>query len=150
MRNTTLMTIGSAAVHFETSLAVGEVGLAVGMLADLDANGAILKHGTASGIAEKRFVLENLSDAGTATGVYTEPALVRNAIVPKGEKVWAWLANNQNATLESYLESAGDGTLQVVADPTASNVGTIVGRPEEAINNTSGGPVRIEIRVYGA
>lgn len=121
-----------------------------GMLVQLNAAGEMIPHATAAGTASALFALNNMPVGGTIDDAYAPGTRGLMGAFQPGQEVYAWLADGSSVNPSTPLESAGDGSLrlQAVAAATAqSSRHSVIAYPLETINNTSGGLVRIKIRV---
>ena len=97
---------------------VANAGITPGHLVELMSTGKVRVHATAGGNAEKTFALENELEGQGINDAYAATDPVQVGIFRTGDVVLAMLVDDGTAaTIGAYLESAGDGTLQVhVAD----------------------------------
>jgi hypothetical protein len=94
-----------------------------GYLCELTATG-VKKHATLAGNAYPMFALEDDHQGNDVTDVYTISNVVSLGVFPPGSEVYALLADGENATaFTSFLESHGDGELQVI--DTDASVGLV-------------------------
>lgn len=127
-----------------------------GHLVEVNATaGKCAVHSTAGGTAIAMFALEDEAQGNTIATAYVVDNEVRCGVFGPGDEVYALLYNGENASVGSFLESQGDGTLRVVdADASfgAIAVGSIVGVALEAVDmsGSSGadpsGRIRIMIK----
>lgn len=112
-------------------------------------------HSTAGGTAIAMFALEDEGQGKTISQAYATDNEVRCGVFGPGDEVFALLYNGENASVGSFVESQGDGTLRVVdADASAGAiaVGSIIGVALEAVDmsGSSGedpsGRIRIMIK----
>ena len=91
-----------------------------GMLVELMSTGKVRAHATAGGNAVKSFAIEDALQGKDIDDAYAAGDNVRcwNAI--PGDEVYAILADDETATVGCFLESHGDGTLQVYSADNAS------------------------------
>lgn len=89
-----------------------------GMLVELNAATTVRAHATAGGNALPMFACEDELQGKDITDVYADEARIPHVWIPqRGDQVYAILANGENAAVGDWLESAGEGMLQVhVAD----------------------------------
>lgn len=118
----------------------------------------IQRHSTADANAERRFAVESTLMGVEPAGLhidrdYATGETVREAYVPSGALIYAWLAAGENVAKGAELSSDGAGKLQAYTAPSlAATSGTAQGdaavaRAAEAVNNTAGTvPVRIKVR----
>lgn len=135
--------------------------IAPGELVEKNSSDLLILHATAGGNAYPWF-----ADFNPFATTNTSPAIsqdwasgdnVRYIRAIPGEEIYAWLDAGETAAIDSPLESAGNGSLQVhtpiAADEAGSDTFTIYGRgivayALEAVNNSGGGsPVRIKVMV---
>jgi len=99
--------------------------------------GDVVVHSTAGGTAIAMFALEDEGQGKTITQAYADNNEVRCGVFGPGDEVYAILADGENASVGSFLESAGDGTLRVVdADASVGDIGvqSVVGIALEAVD----------------
>ena len=84
-----------------------------GDLVELTSAGLVQRHSTAGGNAVRMFALENELEGEGLSDDYAAGDKVQVWCAVPGEIVYARLADEQNATLANFLESAGNGCLQV-------------------------------------
>ena len=110
-----------------------------GHLLKIVSTGHFAVHATAGGNAQKRFAIEDELQGKDITTAYTVSTLCQAVIAQSGEFIQARLKASENVAIGDYLESAGNGTLQVVTADSAdlynqnvvavareaSNVGTV-------------------------
>lgn len=120
-----------------------------GHLLEYGGSNDLQKHSTASGNAGRMFALENDLVGDGIDDDYASGETVQFCIAKPGAKIYAWLAYGEDVSVDDYLESAGDGTLQEhTAIGSDVQVEAVVARATEAVTNTSGGEaVRIEVEV---
>lgn len=109
-------------------------------------------HGTAAGNAAASFADINPEIGRGLDTDYADGDQIRVAFCAPGVEVNALVAAGADAiTAGDYLESAGDGTLRLVATDTDTPQGLregIVARALEAVDNSGGGSaVRIKVEV---
>jgi hypothetical protein len=114
-----------------------------GQLIDFNATGDLVVHATAAGVtAAPYFAAEQDyfgKDIDTACAIGDQ---IGYNVSPVGTEIYAFLDAGENATKGAFLESAGNGSLQV------RTTGKVVARALEAVNNTAGGAaVRIIVEV---
>jgi hypothetical protein len=94
-------------------------------------------HATAGGNAARLFALENELEGEGIDDDYAANERVHYTCALPGDIVNAILADGENAAIGSFLESAGDGTLQVhVADSVAlssAEAGSLSVLPEQIV-----------------
>lgn len=138
-------------IHSEALSAAGSA-IVPGMLVEELAAGTVQEHSVAAGNAQKLFALADLSNAGTIDDAYPVGANVRYGCAHSGQEVYALLAASAAAVVKGApLQSAGDGTLRVLATSAATSQAQrngIVGYALEAVDNSAGGSLaRIKVRV---
>lgn len=127
-RNRVIMLRGEA-IQNEEGVA-GEAGIIPGML--VQGVTTILKHATAGGPARKTFAMERDEAGRDIDEAYEVDSVVKIGSFHAGQRVNAIIASGQNIAEGAALESAGDGTLRVLAS------GTRIGYAMEAVNNSAG------------
>jgi hypothetical protein len=133
----------------EYEVAAG-VTITPGMLIEMNADGKVLPHSAVGEFAEKMFALENELEGKGIDDNYVADDKVQCWIAGRGDQVNALLADGQDIAIGDLLESDGNGYLQEAVAESASGAtypGSVVGVALETLNNASGGPVRIKIRV---
>lgn len=128
-----------------------EAGAAVtpGELVEVQTDGDVAPHSTAGGNAENAFALPKPT-SGDIDEDYASGDTVRVGWFVTGAFLYAWLANGQNVDDGDPLESDGAGALQAfgtAAEATPVNTDNVVAYAAEDLNNASGSPSRIRIRV---
>ena len=111
------------------------VAITPGMLLEVTSAGTVQAHGTAAGNVLPMFALENeLLGEGIATN-YAASAKIQVWIPGRGDVVYALLNDGENAVKGAFLESAGNGKLQVHASASADvNLNPIVGVAVTAVD----------------
>ncbi len=148
--NTILVTInGSERPLFEYE---ADEALTPGELVRFDADDELEPHGTAGGVAQKIFVVENpYAETHTAKSIDTDYALgdyARVVFAQPGDVVYAWLAAGETAIKGSALISDAAGALKVETVDGDTVAGSIVAFADEDKDNSGGGArVRILARV---
>jgi hypothetical protein len=84
-----------------------------GMLVEEMSTGKLRAHSTAEGNAIPMFALEDELQGNDIDDAYAADDKVQVWVPNRGEQVYAILADGQNASIGSFLESHGDGYLQV-------------------------------------
>ena len=111
-----------------------------GHLINYDSNGDWVKHATAGGDTARRFALEREELGQDMNDDYAIADTVKAGLCPRGVRVNSIIASGQNITKGNFLESAGDGTLRVLA------AGTRLAQALESINANAGAArLRVEI-----
>lgn len=133
-----------------------------GQLLERDNATEVSEHSTAGGDRAGCMVaLENDYDdtGGTTAAIdanYAVGDTVRVIFAQPGDLLYMWLANGENASIGSPLESNGSGDLQVHTPQAVDEDGTatytiytdnVVGYAEEALNNSTGSPARLRVRI---
>jgi hypothetical protein len=133
---------------------VASAAITPGHLIELLSTGKVQSHSTAGGRAAKLFALEDELQGNGIADAYVADYPVQCWSPVPGDEVNALLKNGEHAYIGSFLESAGDGTLQVhVADSgSVTNVGLqIVGVAIEEVDMTDSSGAdptgRIAIRI---
>lgn len=97
----------------------------------------VVVHATAGGKAAARFARENDIGGDDIDHAYASGEVVLYMECPPGTEVLALLADGENASVGSYLESAANGELRVVdADTSAGTivVGSIIAQAIQALD----------------
>lgn len=125
-----------------------------GHLLQRDSDGDVTVHGTAGGNAGAIFAVENDIAGDDITHAYANTEVCKFAACYPGCEVYAWLKDGETASIGSFLESAGDGSLKV-ADEDGDSAGlertnSIVAVALEAVNlsasaNTTNARIKVEI-----
>ena len=84
--------------------------------------GTLVVHPNAGQNAEPLFAYEDELQGKPISTAYASGARVLARLMRLGDQVYALLANGETAVIGSFLESAGDGTLQVVPTDSAGEV----------------------------
>lgn len=117
---------------------IGSGAITPGHLVQVDSTaGKCAVHSTAGGSAVTMFALEDEAQGKTISQAYTTANVVRCGVFSPGEEVFALLYNGEDATVGSFLESQGNGTLRVVdVDSSVGLVGiqSIVGVALETVD----------------
>lgn len=123
--------------------------LTPGQLVRFNSNGKLEVHGTANGVAQKIFVVENPYGNTTKAidQTYAANDFARVIWGQSGDVVYAWLKAGVNAAIGDALTSDGAGALQKPTVDAALLEGAIVAYAAEALNNSGGTPLRIKVRV---
>lgn len=113
-----------------------------GMLVQLSTDGEYDPHATAGGAALPEFAFEKeLWDGTDVDTPYAAGDRLLTGVCSAGVEVYALLAAGAAAvTRGAYLQSAGDGTLEVVAagTPGTDYPGNAIARAQEAVDNSGG------------
>lgn len=110
-------------------------------------------HAVAAGsVTPKMVALESQTpEDETAFSVddpYDASDLVYFAVAKPGDEYYMWLANGENAALQALLQSDGNGELQVLGTVVAGTLAeSVVGTAVVALNNATGAPARIRVRI---
>lgn len=133
---------------------VANAAITPGYLCELMSTGKYRKHATLGGNAEKIFAIEDDHQGKKISEAYAANDQLQMAVCAPGAEIYAWLANGENAAIGAFLESAGDGQLQVLdADASVGLVKTnsIVAVALEAVDMSGSAGVdpsgRIKVRV---
>jgi len=98
------------------------VAIIPGMLLELDSTAGYVKaHATAGGNAMPMFALEDESQGKEITDSYVISSLIQVWFPGRGDQVYAILADGNEVEIGSFLESDGNGFLQLHAVDTASS-----------------------------
>lgn len=98
------------------------------------------KHGTAAQGGARTYALDQSMLNKGVDETYAIGDLVEAVVCPAGTTIWALIASGQNIAAGIKLESAGNGTLRVLA------AGQPIAQALEAANNTAG-PANMRIKV---
>lgn len=139
MAKLTVILLGNELVTQNEDNAAAEA-LTPGHLINYDSNGDWVKHATAGGDTARRFALEREELGQDMNDDYAIRDTVKAGLCPRGVRVNAIIASGQNITKGNFLESAGNGTLRVLA------AGTRLAQALESVNaNTGAARLRVEI-----
>lgn len=135
--------------------AVASAAITPGHLVELASTGKVEVHNSAGANVEKAFAVEDDLQGRVIDTAYSANELVQYNVMKPGEAVNAILANGQNAAIGSFLESAGDGTLNVHSEDSGAvtiYTNQIVGVALEALDlsDSSGADpasARINVRI---
>ena len=112
--------------------AIANAAITPGHLVELMSTAKVRVHATAGGAGvERAFAVEDDLQGNDIADAYSAGDMVQYNIMLPGDEVYALLANGENASIGSKLESAGDGTLRVV--DTDTSVGTIAIQSQVAV-----------------
>lgn len=106
----------------------------------------IVVHATAAATAQKAFAMENEVVGGEIGTDYADNDTILYAVVPPGAIVFA-IADSGGVTAEDFVESAGDGTLRLVATQAATpdtERNSVIGK---ALDTAAAG-VRFRCEIY--
>jgi hypothetical protein len=105
-------------------------------------DGTVKPHDSAAATTGSLLIAVERTEIGEGiTGTYAIGDTVKFHRAKPGHKYTMWLKTGNNAAIESRLESAGDGTLQLVS------TGKCFVRAYEALNNATGSPALIQVTV---
>lgn len=139
MAKLTVILLGNELVTQNEDNAAAEA-ITPGHLINYDSNGDWVKHATAGGATIARFALEREELGQDMNDDYAIRDTVKAGLCPAGVRVNAIIASGQNITKGNFLESAGNGTLRVLA------AGTRLAQALESVNaNTGAARLRVEI-----
>ena len=106
----------------EEILSTSGAAITPGMLLELDSTAGYVKHHeTAGGNALPMFALEDELQGKEITDQYAVSTLVQVWIPYRGDQVYAILADDNEVEIGDFLESDGNGFLQLHAADTASS-----------------------------
>jgi len=113
-----------------------------GMLLELIAAGTVQAHSTATGSALPMFPLEDEFQGKTINDAYAAGDVIPQVWIPgRGDQVYALLDDGETTVIGSFLESAGNGFLQVYSSAASAAADAvdhrIVGVALEAVNLAS-------------
>ncbi len=123
--------------------AISATGSAIdpGMIIEITTDGEAQEHSTAGGNAAALFAREEDYAGGSISDTYAVGDNVPYMANRPGDQVYAFLATGNDASVGDFLESDGNGALQV------STSQAVVCKAVEALNNTSGSNSRIKVEV---
>ena len=112
------------------------VAITPGYLLELTSAGLVQAHSTAGGNAAKYIALEDEMQGNGIDDAYAVSVRIQVWMAVPGEEAYMILKDGQTAVIGSFLESAGDGTLQVYsADSTGIYYpNQIVGQALDAVD----------------
>lgn len=94
-----------------------------GDLVEVMSTGKLRRHATIGGQAAKAFALENDLIGKGIDDAYAASDQAQYGVFQPGAEVNAWLLLGESCSVGDFLESAGNGTLQVASTPVeGSNV----------------------------
>lgn len=108
--------------QYQDELIATAVAITPGFLVERTSGGTIQAHSSAGQNAQKMFALEDELQGKEIADNYAVSTLIQFGIFGTGDVVNALLANGENASIGSFLESNGDGYLKVHA---ASSAGAV-------------------------
>lgn len=114
-----------------------------GDLIEVMSTGNVRRHATVGGAAQKAFALEqDLVGRGIGDD-YAANESCRYGVFGPGAEVYAWLVTGETVAVGDFLESAGNGKLQVASTPIeGSNVAIAL----EAVTG-GGSPLRCRVEI---
>jgi len=115
-----------------------------GMLIKMNSAGNLIPHGTAGGVAEKSFALEDALQGRGIDDNYASGELVSYALQSPGDVVFAFLSAGEHATPDEFLTSNGDGTLKVAG---GSDNRIAAALEEMDLSDTSDVDTRMRVRI---
>lgn len=128
--------------HVTQDEALASVAVKPGHWIIRDTDGTVKPHDGAAATTGQLLVAVERTEIGEGiTGAYAIGDTVKFIRPRPGDKLTMWLETGNNAAIGSRLESAGDGTLQLVS------TGKCFVAAYEALNNTSGSPALIQVTV---
>ena len=130
---------------------IADEALTPGELVRFDADDELEPHGTASGAAQKMFVVENpYADPGANAAINTDYALGATARVifaQAGDVIYAWGKASETFAKGNPVGSDGAGALLVLTVDASLVAGAIVGFADEDKAVGAGGRERLRVRV---
>lgn len=150
----TILLAGSPIAH-EKQSASGSA-ITPGQLVEVTTADELQEHSTAGGNAQAAFASSEDYAGGSIDDDYAVGDTVRYYVGKPGDQFYAFLATGNNASIGTYLESDGNGDLQVHTPQAVDEGGTatysinteaVVCKAVEALNNTSGSPSRIKVEI---
>jgi len=119
----------------------GSTPITPGMLIKLDSDGRYIPN-DGSDPSEKLFALEDALQGRTINDAYAEDELVAIGVQHAGDVVYAMLDEGENASIGSFLQSAGNGSLAV---STTNPVAVALEALDLSASDSEG--VRIRVRI---
>lgn len=159
MADTAYKTIVLEGENLVTREALANAAITPGHLVELMSTGKLRVHANAAQNAMPMFAVEDDLQGNDITTAYSANNIAKYVIPRRGDVVYALLADGQNAAIGNFLESAGDGTLQVHTEDIAESAEAqtiytmpIVAQAIEAVDmsDSSGGDpttARIKVRI---
>ncbi len=117
-----------------------------GQLVQVVSDGTVQPHGTAGGVAEKAFALEDELQGKGIDDAYAIGDRVQVMYARPGDEVHAFLKEGGSITVGEFLESAGDGSLQKYGTVTATETLMAIGVSLDTVV-TAPAKARIRIRI---
>ena len=111
-----------ATPQLQQELIATAVAITPGFLVERTSGGTVQAHSNAGQNAQRMFALEDELQGKEIGDNYAVSALIQFGIFRAGDQVYALLADGENASIGSFLESNGDGYLKVHA---ASSAGAV-------------------------
>lgn len=126
---------------------VAAAGITPGHLIERTSADKVQVHGTAAGVAQKLFALEDYFQGNAITDAYVADDEVMTWAPVPGERVYAIFDPTSGGTIAigDFLESAGDGTLRVVAEESGGGIGASVVAVAVEATTIPGGRFMVEI-----
>lgn len=122
--------------------------LTPGHLVALDSNGKVAKHATEGGRGERLFAKESVLQGRGIDTAYAQDELVFLHVGQPGDEVNAFIKAGQAIAIGEQLISAGDGTLESVADDVSGvTINQVFAVAVEALDLTGSGAVATRTRV---
>lgn len=125
----------------QTEDAAAAAAITPGMLVTLNGSGLYIPHGTAAAVCARDFAMERDEMGKDMDTAYAIGDKVKVAHLCQGERVNSLIATGQNITVGAFLESAGNGTLRVLA------AGVPLAQAIESVNNASGVNARLRVKI---
>lgn len=111
-----------ATPQLQDELIATAVAITPGFLLERTSGGTVQAHSNAGQNAQRMFALEDELQGKETSDNYAVSTLIQFGIFRAGDVVYGLLANGENASIGSFLESNGDGYLKVHA---ASSAGAV-------------------------
>lgn len=119
-----------------------EAGILPGMLVDAVPGGDAAAHATAGGAAVPAFARANELVGNGIDVEYADGDTLLYGVSTSGDEVYGWIADGEDITAGTLLESAGNGTFQ------KQDTGVAVAKAMETVDNSTGGaPARMKLEV---
>jgi hypothetical protein len=125
----------------QTEDAAAGAAITPGMLVTLNSSGLVVAHATAAAATARNFAMERDEMGKDMDTAYATGDRVKVACLSQGERVNALIATGQNIGIGALLESAGNGTLRILA------AGVPLAQALEAVNNASGSNARLRVQI---
>ena len=129
--------------RFERKERLANAAITPGHLVEIMSTGKLRVHAGLGTAAQRAFALENDLIGQGVDDAYDANDTVQYGVFAPGAEVYALLGTGESAAIGDFLESNGNGTLQVASTPVE---GTHVGIALEAVTG-GGSPKRCRIEI---